>query len=166
MDFVHDSLAGGSSIRVLTVLDVFARECVGLEAGVGFRGEDVARILMRAREGRGALPELISVDNGTEFTSRALDHGANGNQVKLDFSRPGKPTDNAHIGAFNASLRRECFSQHWFLTLEDAQDTLNRWKDDYNNTRPHSSLGHRPPVQARGGGYRVPGPERLPNSQC
>ena len=119
MDFVHDSLAGGGSIRVLTVLDVFTRECVALEAGVGFRGEDVARILMRAREGRGALPELISVDNGTEFTSRALDHWAYWNQVKLDFSRPGKPTDNAHIEAFNASLMRECLSQHWFLTLAD-----------------------------------------------
>jgi putative transposase len=165
MDFVHDSLAGGGSIRVLTVLDVLTRECVALEAGVGFRGEDVARILTRAGEERKALPALISVDNGTEFTSRALDHWAYWNHVKLDFSRPGKPTDNAHIEAFNASLRRECLSQHWFLTLEDAQGTLNLWKDDYNNARPHSSLGHRPPTQARGGGYYVPSPERLPHSQ-
>lgn len=165
MDFVHDSLAGGSLIRVLTVLDVYTRECVALEAGVGFRGEDVTRILHRVGQERGAVPELISVDNGTEFTSRALDHWAYWDQVKLDFSRPGKPTDNAHIEAFNASLRRECLSQHWFLTVGDAQDTLTHWRDDYNNTRPHSGLGHRPPPQARGGGYYVPSPERLPNSQ-
>ena len=67
-------------------------------------------------------------DNGTEFTSRALDHWAYWNKVKLDFSRPGKPTDNPFIEAFNRILRRECLSQHWFTSLADAQDSLDRWR--------------------------------------
>ena len=83
-------------------------ECVALRAGRGFRGDDVVRILTEACKQRGGvLPEVISVDNGTEFTSRALDHWAYWNKVKLDFSRPGKPTDNAYIEAFNSILRRE-----------------------------------------------------------
>ena len=91
MDFVHDTLSGGRRIRVLAVIDVYTRECVALRPGQGFRGHDVARILTQAGEQRGTLPEHISVDNGTEFTSRALDHWAYWNKVKLDFSRPGKP---------------------------------------------------------------------------
>lgn len=121
MDFAHDTLAGGGTIRVLSVLDVYSRECVALRAGKGFRGVDVAAVLTAAGQAREALPERISVDNGTEFTSRALDHWAYWNQVKLDFSRPGKPTDNPYIEAFHASLRRECLSQHWFIDFEDAQ---------------------------------------------
>ncbi len=104
----------------MTVLDVYSRVCVALQAGVGFRGEDVARILSAAARKRGSRPKVISVDNGTEFTSKALDHWAYWNHVKLDFSRPGKPTDNPFIEAFKGSLRRECLSQHWFIDLEVA----------------------------------------------
>lgn len=161
MDFVHDVLSGGRTVRVLTVVDVFSRECVALVAQTSFRGEDVARILTEAGERRGKLPALISVDNGTEFTSKALDHWAYWNRVKLDFSRPGKPTDNAHIEAFNGSLRRECLSQHWFIDLEEAQRILDHWRDEYNNLRPHSSLGLRPPAHVRSGGAFTPAPERL-----
>jgi len=163
MDFVHDTLSGGRTVRVLTVLDVFSRECVALEAGVGFRGEDVARVLSEAGVERGGLPDLISVDNGTEFTSKVLDHWAYWNRVRLDFSRPGKPTDNPFIEAFNGSLRRECLSQHWFIDLEDAQRTLERWRQDYNNVRPHSSLDDQPPTHYKGGGCFIPNPERLGN---
>jgi len=91
MDFVHDTLADGRTMRVLTVLDVYTRDCVALVAQSVFRGEDVARILSLAGDAR-ELPQLISVDNGTEFTSRSLDHWAYWNKVRLDFSRPGKPT--------------------------------------------------------------------------
>lgn len=138
MDFVHDTLAGGAAIRILGVLDVHTRECVALMAARQFRGEDVARVLSTEGHERG-LPRMIQVDNGTEFTARALDHWACWNTVKLDFSRPGKPTDNAVIEAFNASSRRECLSQHWFLDLAEAQCTLDAWRDEYNNHRPHSS---------------------------
>jgi len=161
MDFVHDMLSNGRSVRVLTVLDVYSRQCVALHAGVGFRGNDVAQVLNEAAARLGRLPKVISVDNGTEFTSRALDHWAYWNQVKLDFSRPGKPTDNPFIEAFNRSLRRECLSQHWFIDLDDAQRTLQTWKDEYNNVRPHSSLQDRTPVLFADGGHFIPGPTRL-----
>jgi putative transposase len=103
------------------------------------------------------------VDSGTEFTSKALNHWAHGNRVRLDFSRPGKPTDSAHIEAFNVSLRRECLSQHGFVDLDDAREILSRWREDYKNNRPHSSLGHLPPVHSRAGGAFSPAPERLDN---
>ena len=151
MDFIHDTLADGRKIRILTAIDVFSRECVALEPAATFRGGDVVGILDAARSERD-LPQRIQVDNGTEFTSKALDHWAYWNQVELDFSRPGKPTDNAFIEAFNATLRRECLSQHWFIGLEDARTTLDRWKQDYNNHRPHSSLKNLPPAHFRAGG--------------
>ena len=164
MDFVHDVLADGRTIRILAVVDVFSRECVALVAKTSFRAEDVCRILSEAGERRGKLPECITVDNGSEFTSKALDHWAYWNRVRLDFSRPGKPMDNGHIEAFNGSLRRECLSQHWFLDLDDAREILSRWREDDNNVRPHSSLGHLPPVHFRAGGAFTPAPERLENS--
>jgi putative transposase len=165
MDFMHDTLAGGASIRVLTVIDLYTRECVALQAARTFGGAEVAGTLEAARRDRG-LPGRVRVDNGTEFTSKALDHWAYWNGVQLDFSRPGKPVDNAFIEAFNASLRRECLSQHWFFTLEEAQNTLGCWKEDYNNNRPHSSLRQLPPAHFRRGGFFVPSLERLQNSHA
>jgi putative transposase len=160
MDFIHDTLADGRTVRILTAIDVFSRECVALEPAATFRGSDVARILGTAKLERD-LPQRIHVDNGTEFTSKAFDHWAYWNQVELDFSRPGKPTDNPFIEAFNATLRRECLSQHWFIGLEDAPTTLERWKEDYNNTRPHSSLKNLPPAHFRAGGVFTPDRNRL-----
>ena len=166
MDFMHDTLAGGASVRVLTVIDLHTRECVALQVARTFGGAAVADALEAARRDRGGLPGRIRVDNGTEFTSKALDHWAYWNGVQLDFSRPGKPVDNAFIEAFNGSLRRECLSQHWFFSLEEAQRTLDCWKEDYNNNRPHSSLRQLPPAQFRRGGFFVPSPERLQNSHA
>lgn len=110
MDFMHDTLCDGKKIRILTVIDIFSRECVALVAASRFSGATVAEILSQAGKKRGNLPKQIRVDNGTEFTSKALDHWAYWNKVQLDFSRPGKPSDNAFIEAFNASLGRECLS--------------------------------------------------------
>ena len=124
----------------------------------------MAAILAEAGRRRGALPALISVDNGTEFTSRALDHWAYWNKIQLDFSRPGKPTDNAHIESFNATLRGECLSQHWFINLEEGRLTLETWRDDYDKFRLHSSLGHIPPRQFRLGGTFIRAPKKLVNS--
>jgi putative transposase len=149
MDFMHDTLSTGTTIRVLTVIDLFTRECVLLVAGRGFRGETVARLLTSAGQTRGRLPQRINVDNGTEFTSQALDHWAYWNHVQLDFSRPGTPSDNPFAESFNASVRRECLSQHWFLDLEDAQRTLDRWKAEYNNERPHMALARLTPTEFR-----------------
>ena len=147
---MSDALANGQKLRVLTVVDQYTRECVALEAGSHFRGQDVATILTRVACTRG-LPTTINVDNGTEFTSRAFDHWAYTNHVQLDFSRPGKPTDNAMIESFNASVRRECLSEHYFSTLIDAQTVLGRYRDEYNNQRPHSSLGNETPAHFRAG---------------
>jgi len=164
MDFMHDTVADGGTLRVLTVLDVYSRECVALVAGRGFSGKDVGRVLTQAGGERGGLPEVISVDNGTEFTSRALDHWAYTNRVELNFSRPGKPGDNPHIEAFNSVVRRECLTQHWFLDLEDAQEELERWRLDYNTVRPHGSLRRSTPAQVGAGASLTPSPERLQNS--
>lgn len=147
MDFVADALASGAKLRVLAVVDTCTRECVALDVRTTFRGQHVADVLTRVGVRRG-LAAVITTDNGTEFTSRALDHWAYRNGVKLDFTRPGKPTDNGHIESFNARLRSECLSQHYFSTVEEARQVIDAWRDEYNNQRPHSSLGQRTPAQA------------------
>jgi putative transposase len=151
IDFMHDTLADGSLVRVLTGIDVHTRECVALAAAKSFSGAEVAGLLEAAGNAHGGLPRAIRVDNGTEFTSKALDAWAYWNRVELDFSRPGKPGDNAFIEAFNATVRRECLSQHWFRDLDDARRVLGAWQREYNEDRPHSSLGREAPARFRAG---------------
>lgn len=150
MDFMSDALSSGDKLRIFTVVDAFTRECVALEVATHFRGEDVARILTGAAAERGK-PAVIGCDNGTEFTSRVFDQWAWANSVQLDFSRPGKPTDNATSESFNASVRRECLSQHYFSTLAEAEVVLRTYRQEYNNQRPHSSLGQQTPAEFRAG---------------
>jgi putative transposase len=152
MDFMHDVLATSQAVRVFTLVDVYSRECVALAAARSFSGADVARLLSDAGERVGTLPATIRCDNGTEFTSKARDHWAYWNRVQLDFSRPGKPVDNSVCEAFNGSLRRECLTRHWFASLAEARAELAAWAADYNNHRPHTSLGHQSPAQFRTGG--------------
>lgn len=148
MDFIHDQLADGTPFRVLSIVDLYTRECVGLVAGLRLRAENVVATLSRLREERG-IPLIIQCDNGSEFTSVALDHWGYWNQVRFDFSRPGKPTDNAAIESFHNSFRRECLTQHYFIHLTDAQRTIEQYRSEYNNDRPHSSLGNVPPAHFR-----------------
>lgn len=148
MDFIHDTFADGTSFRVLSVIDCYTRECVALVPRLRFRGEDVAACLTVVRDTRG-LPAVIQTDNGSEFTSRTFDAWAYWNQVRMDFSRPGKPTDNAAVESFHNAVRRECLTQHHFLNISDAQATLDRYRDEYNNFRPHSSLANQSPAQFR-----------------
>jgi putative transposase len=148
MDFVHDQTASGATFRVLTVIDVFSRECLILVARRQFRGDDVAAVLTTLLEQRGR-PTTIQCDQGTEFTSIAMDAWAYWQHIPLDFSRRGTPGDNAVNEAFNGSLRRECLSQHHFMSVEDAQQILDAWRDEYNNDRPHSSLQDLSPAQFR-----------------
>jgi putative transposase len=124
LDFVHDALFDGRVFRVLTAVDEYTRECLLLEAARSFRGETVAQWLRRAIQERGTRPRRIRVDNGTEFTAKAMDRWAYDCGVEMDFSRPGKPTDNAFIEAFNGTFRRECLSQHWFMSLDDVHQRL------------------------------------------
>jgi putative transposase len=91
-------------------------------------------------------PKTIRVDNGSEFISHDLDLWAYANDVTLDFSRPGKPTDNGFIEAFNSKLRSECLNAHWFMSLADAREKLDAWRRDYNEVRPHSAIGYNVPV--------------------
>ena len=148
MDFMHDTLAQGEKMRILTVIDVFTREALAVEARKSFRGGHVVEVLRRLASERG-LPEVIQCDQGTEFTSMAMDLWAYWNQVRLDFSRPGKPGDNTVNEAFNGTVRRECLSQHYFLDLKDANGTLENWRLEYNNARPQGSLEKIPPAQFR-----------------
>jgi len=120
MDFVHDQLATGKKIRVLTVVDTFSRFSPILDPRFSYRGEDVVQSLEKTCAKLG-YPKAIRVDQGSEFISRDLDLWAYANNVILDFSRPGKPTDNAYIEAFNGRFRAECLNAHWFLTLDDAR---------------------------------------------
>ncbi len=156
MDFMHDVLATGQHVRVFTLIDVYSRECVALEIARSFSGSDVARLLSDAGDRAGHLPAIVQCDNGTEFTSTALDHWAYWNRVQLDFSRPGKPVDNSVCEAFNGSLRRECLTRHWFASLAEAQAELSTWRADYNNLRPHTSLGLQSPAQFRASGIYLP----------
>jgi putative transposase len=146
MDFVTDELFNGHRIRILTIVDNFTRESLCTDAKMRYKGVDVANALEIAVQEHGK-PLTIKVDNGPEFISKELDLWAYGKGVKLDFSRPGKPTDNAFIESFNGRFRQECLNQHWFLSLEDAQLKINTWKDDYNKERPHSSLGNKTPEE-------------------
>lgn len=145
MDFVHDQLATGHKLRVLTIVDIFSRFSPALEPRLTFRGTDVVATLDRVCNEVG-FPATIRVDQGSEFVSRDLDLWAYQRGVTLDFSRPGKPTDNAYIEAFNGRFRAECLNAHWFLSLADAQKKVEDWRRYYNEERPHGAIGNRPPI--------------------
>ena len=145
MDFVSDKLGDGRSFRILTVVDQFTRECVGLEADRSMSGMKVAQALQRAKLERGSLPESITVDNGSEFCSRALESWAMSNEMRLCFIRPGRPVENGFIESFNGRLRDECLNVEWFSSLEDARRKLTRFREHYNHERPHSALADRTP---------------------
>ena len=139
LDFVADALSNGSKFRLLTVVDVFSREALAIEVGSRLRGENVVDVLNRLVARRGA-PKFVFVDNSSEFTGRLMDMWAYHHQVRIDFSRPGKPTDNGHVETLNGSLRDECLNIHWFESLAEARVIVEAWRRDYNEVRPHSAL--------------------------
>lgn len=145
MDFVADQLYNGNRFRALTVVDNFSRKCMAIHAGKSLKGSDVVGVMERITQQTDSLPKRIKVDNGSEFISKVLDKWAYENQVQLDFSRPGKPTDNPFIESFNGSFRDECLNANWFFSLEDAQEKFDVWRKEYNGFRPHSSLGDMSP---------------------
>ena len=146
MDFTTDDLFDGRWIRLLTIVDNFNRESPAIEVGQRLGGHRVVEVLTRLGEERG-LPRTIRVDNGPEFTSRILDQWAYLNGVEFDFSRPGKPTDNAFVESFNGRLRQECLNESWFLSLEDAREKVEAWRHHYNRERPHGALGNLAPLE-------------------
>ena len=146
MDFVSDQMSSGQRFRALTIVDIFTRECLAIEPGARMGADDVVRILNKIAVKRG-VPERIYCDNGSEFSGRLVDLWAYSNQVILEFSRPGKPTDNAFIESFNGSLRDECLNVHWFDDLTDAQEKLQTWQNEYNESRPHKALNNLSPLE-------------------
>jgi putative transposase len=147
MDFVSDQLFDGRKFRVLTLVDNFSRECLAVHPGQSLKGTDVVSVLEELKLFRKIIPRRIQVDNGSEFISKEVDRWAYDNNVTLDFSRPGKPTDNPFIESFNGSFRDECLNVNWFLSLEDAKEKIDGWKNEYNSYRPHSSLDGMTPME-------------------
>ncbi len=144
LDFVADQFTDGRRFRALTVVDVYTRECLAIEVGQSLKGHDVVRVLQQIRQQRGA-PRVLFCDNGSEFTSQVMDLWAYHNGVKIDFSRPGKPTDNAYVESFNGTLRAECLDAHWFAGPAEAVQQIESWRREYNESRPHRALGERTP---------------------
>ncbi len=138
-------------LRVLAVVDIFSRFSPVLDARFSYRGEDVVQVLDEACSVVGH-PKTIRVDQGSEFVSRDLDLWAYARGVTLDFSRPGKPTDNAFAEAFNSRVRAECLAAHWFLSLADAREKLEAWRSHYNEDRLHGSIGQKPPIALHNSG--------------
>ena len=146
MDFVTERLDNGRYFRILTLIDQYTRECLQLWADSALTGQKVVFCLQRLAQTRG-LPKAITVDNGAEFCSRAMDAWAYQTGVKLDFIRPGRPVENGFVESFNGRLRDECLNTNLFFSLPDVREKLESWRQDYNTLRPHGSLGHLPPAE-------------------
>ena len=144
MDFMHDVLADGTKVRLLTLVDTYSRESLALEAGYGFKAAQVVEVLRRIVSQRGK-PLRIHCDNGPEFVSVQLDQWAYWSHVQLDFSRPGRPSDNALCESFNNRVRQELLNPNWFTSLLDLKVQAATWQDDYNDNHPHRSLGNLSP---------------------
>ena len=146
MDFVSDSIVTGRRFRALTIVDNYSRECPAIEVDTSLGGARVVNVLERLAGTRG-LPEAITIDNGPEFSGKALDEWAYRKGVKLNFIRPGKPIENAFAESFNGRLRDECLNTNWFINLRHARDIIEDWRNDYNQVRPHSSLKNMTPME-------------------
>jgi len=144
MDFVQDGLWSGRKFKTLPIIDIFSKESLAIEIDFSINGLRVTRVLDWLILTRGC-PEAITIDNGPEFAGQAMDAWAYQHGVKLNFITPGKPIENAFIESFNGRLRHECLNQHYFGTLQEAKDTIEQWRINYNTFRPHSSLNGQTP---------------------
>lgn len=158
MDFVSDELVDGRPLRFLNVLDDHSRESLRIEADRSLPAARVIDVLDDLEQKRG-LPQVIVVDNGPEFASKALHVWARRHEVTLHFIDPGKPVQNAFIESFNGKFRNECLEANLFEDVEDARRISETWRRLYNEERPHSALGKRPPAEfAKGNGGSAPEP--------
>lgn len=146
VDFVTDSIVNGRRFRALAIVDDYSRECPAIEVDTSLGGQRVVSVLERLAETRG-LPQVITSDNGPEFAGRALDEWAYRKGVKLNFIRPGKPIENAYAESFIGRLRDECLNETWFMNLKHARETIEAWRKDYNEFRPHTSLKGKTPKE-------------------
>jgi putative transposase len=157
LDFMSDQLTDGRAFRTLNVVDDFTRECRAIVVDTSLCGQRVARTLAELAHEYGK-PKALLTDNGPEFRSRAVEAWAYRNGVRLDFLQPGKPMQNAFVESFNGHFRDECINEHWFGSLEEAREVIEDCGLDYNQVRPHSSLGDVPPEEyaARLVSFQVP----------
>ena len=155
MDFVHDQLAPGRKMRILRVVGSFSRFSPVVDPRFNYKVEDVVQTLERIC-GAVGYPQLIRGDNGSEFVSRDLDQWAYQKGVILDFSRPGKPTDNSFIESFNGQFRAGCLNTHRFMSLDHARLKLEDWRRDYNEFRPHSAIGNKVSISLTNGASASP----------
>jgi putative transposase len=146
MDFMSDQLADGRKIRTLNVVDDHTRECLAIEVDSSLSGQRVTRVLDRLVAQRGH-PRRLLTDNGPEFAGKALARWAYEHCVEHVFIEPGKPVQNAFIESFNGKMRNECLNEHWFTRMAEARQIIEVWRVDYNECRPHSSLGGRSPAE-------------------
>lgn len=146
MDFVSDGFVDGRRLRCLNIVDDFTKECLAIEVDISLPGYRVVEVLERLAESRG-LPISVTVDNGPEFAGLTLDKWADRMRLQLKFIRPGKPQENAYIESFNGKFRDECLNEHWFLSLRHARKVIDAWRQEYNEERPHSTLGNLTPRQ-------------------
>jgi putative transposase len=146
LDFVFDNVGNGRSIRALTLLDSFTRECPAIEVGTGISSRRVSRVLDRVIGKRGR-PVALRCDNGSEFTSRHFLGWCEEKGIQLIHIQPGRPMQNGHVESFNGRFRDECLNANWFQNLTDAKTKIERWRVEYNTERPHSSLDYRTPAE-------------------
>ena len=146
MDFISDYLQDGRRFRTLNLVDDFSSECAGIAVGISIPGECVARFLDMVALERG-YPQVIVMDNGPEFTGRAMDQWAYKRGVELHFIEPGKPNQNAFAESFNGRFRDECLNEHWFTDLTDAEEKIEAWRIDYNNHRGRRVAGWKTPAE-------------------
>lgn len=146
-DFVHDRLANGQTLKLLCVLDEHTRECLAIEVGKSLRNQDVILTLSRLMRIYGK-PAFIRSDNGAEFTATAVMTWLRDNNVGPAFIKPGSPWQNGFVESFNGKLRDECLNREWFITRQEAKVLIEKWRQFYNNERPHSALGNQTPAQA------------------
>ena len=146
LDFVADTLVSGRRFRILTLVDDFTRECLGLVVDTSLTGLRVARELDRIAELRG-YPGMIVSDNGTELTSNAILTWQQQRGVEWHYIAPGKPMQNGFVESFNGRLRDECLNEHLFANLREAQRIIEEWRTDYNTNRPHTSLNGLTPTE-------------------
>jgi putative transposase len=147
MDFLSDT-AVGRKIKLLAIIDCYTRESLKIEVDTSISGARVVRALEELKAVRG-LPKQIMTDNGPEFAGSALDAWAYARDVKLHFIEPGKPSQNGYIESFNGKFRDECLNENYFVDVRDCRAITEAWRRDYNEARPHSSLGNRTPAEFR-----------------
>ena len=145
-DFVFDQSLSGRSLKMLTLIDEYTRECLAVEVGISITSEKVRSILQRICWEKG-FPEMLRSDNGSEFIAQAVNIWLTENGIKPLFIEPGKPWQNGKCESFNGKLRGECLSREWFSSVKEAQVVIENWRKFYNEERPHSSLEYLTPSE-------------------